>query len=233
MNKTELITAIMFTLIGGIFAALGIFLHSENSKFMETALSTEATITRIDSHYDSIDEETEYDVFVRFDVDGKIYNGELNMYHVGMQEGGTTTIYYNPNNPSDFRSSGSSFGTLLFAGIGGLFFIIGLVMLISKIKAKSSANALKINGTLVQAQINTIDLNTSYAVNGRNPYRLTASYFDPNTNKTLFFESKNIWFNVQAIVDSLTIKTVDVYIDPTNQKKYFVDVEALRTHIGN
>lgn len=232
MNKTEILVASLFAIIGGLFLVVGIGIHSSNTTFLETALTTEAEIVDIRVDYDS-DGNVDHDVFVEFEVNNKKIEGKLDTYNSTMYEGGTTTVYYDPLNPYNFKGSGANWFGLLFAGMGGLFFVIGIVMIFSKIKAKKTANELKLNGKHIQAEIKSVNLNTSYSVNGRHPYILTASYVDPETNQVLIFESANIWFDIQIIVDSLTIRCVDVYIDPVNPKKYFVDVENLRNHIGN
>lgn len=232
MNKTELFGAGLFAFVGAVFLVIGILVHSNNTKFMETAKSIEAEITDIRVGYDS-DGDTTHDVLVEFVIDGERYGGKLDTYTSSMREGGTTTVYYDPQNPHDFRGSGTGFIGIVFSGMGGLFFVIGIVMIVNKVKSSANAKTLKATGTLLHAKINDVTLNTAYAVNGRNPYRLTASAEDPSTGKTLVFESGNVWFNVKAIVDNNTVETVDVYLDPTNPKKYFVDVESLRSYIGN
>lgn len=233
MNKSEWIISGAFALIGAIVMIAGIFIGIDTAKFKETAETAEATILNIDRDYDAIDETTTYDILLEYEVDGEKIQTVSHSYHSGMYEGGTTTIYYNPDNPYDIKSSTSPIFAIFFGGMGLIFFVIGVLMLKSQIKSKSKANNLKTTGTLIRAKIDEVAYNTSYTVNGRHPYVLTASYLDPISNKTLVFNSDNIWFNIKAIVNNHSVDTVDVYYNPSNPSEYYVDADTLKTYIAN
>ena len=76
-------------------------------------------------------------------------------------------------------------------------------------------------------------LNTNYRVNGRHPYRLSAHALLPNSEKIYTFESENVWGNLQAVIDAHKIEKVNVYIDLDNPKKYCVDLDEIKSYIGN
>ncbi len=129
-NIVKLYIAPLFCLVFGIiFLLVGI--NSVGKLNAYTA--AKATITRVDesSHYDTVNETTEYEyrVFVEFTVDGKTYNAELGEYAPGYTEGKEIDIKYNPENPNDIISA-STFTTYLPVIIGVVALIIGIFFVI-------------------------------------------------------------------------------------------------------
>ena len=121
--------------------------------------------------------------------------------------------------------------------IGGLVLIIEVSALaISKVKKsrkKKLKDYLMQNGIKVAAHIDCVNYNTNYSVNGNHPYILECSYKDPYTNKIYLFHSGNIWFNVESIISNQIISTIDVYFDPNNPKKYYMEIDDLKKYIAN
>lgn len=231
-NKTEWIIGIVFAIIGIGVLVFGIYLHIENTEFMKTAIKTEAVIDSVTSHLDS-DNERVYEVYVSYNVDEKIYGGVLGTWHSGMYEGQMVDIYYSPINPANFKNSSSSYVGLIVCAFGGVFALAGTGLTIHLIKRKRMYKNLMASGQRIVATIDGVNLNTNYTVNGRNPYVLNCSYTEPTTNKVYTFVSDNIWFNIQKIVEVNDLKTVSVYMDLQNPKKYIVDIKELQQYIGN
>lgn len=231
-SKVEKMLFSIFVIIGMIMIIGGIFFQINNYKFMNSAESTYATITRIVTSYDS-DGDADHHVEVRFEVDGKQYRGTLNEWNSKMYEGGETKIYYNPNNPNNFKGNGLSYVGYIIIIMGLVFSLVGIIPLIISIKRRSNFKKLKSHGKKIDAKIDSIDINTSYTVNGRNPYKINCSYTDPYTNKMYFFESENIWFNAEIIIANNNILTLPVYMDSNNSSKYYVDIEILKQYLGN
>jgi len=117
-------------IVGLIFLIAGVFGQVNNTKFMKTAVETQAMITDIDviTKYDRFEDEVseQHNVYVEFEVDGVKYSGELDSYHTGMRVGKTTKIYYQADNPNDFKSAGSSIIWIIFAVIGGVISAVGI-----------------------------------------------------------------------------------------------------------
>lgn len=107
---------------------LGIFLQKSNTEFLETALQTEAKITRIDSYYSGVDDKLTYNVYISYTVNGINYNEKLDLYHTGMRKGQTLTIYYNPENPAICHSSNTIFVGYFVIGFGVLWMIISIII---------------------------------------------------------------------------------------------------------
>ena len=242
-NKGNLIIILLVTIlasIGILFLIGGIFAYKTSIDFEREALKAEATIEDITTSYsyDSDgDKKTNHDVLVQFVVDGQIYEGALGSYNSSMHIGDKITIYYDPEDPNDFRPENESVIGVIFSIVGaaflGIAIVILLVSIIKKNKQKKKKAYLMENGILVSAHIDTVGFNANYSINGRNPYVLECSYLDPNTNKLYLFKSGNLWFEVETIISRMGITEIDVYIDRTNPEKYYMDVEKLKKYIGN
>ena len=76
--------------------------------------AAEAVITKIDSYYNG--EEYTNDVYVRYDVNGKTYESQIDHYKDSFREGGTVEIRYDPKDPGKALYSGQfpSYATMAF-----------------------------------------------------------------------------------------------------------------------
>ena len=83
---------------------------------------------------------------------------------------------------------------------------------------------LQASGRRIEADYEGVELNTSLTVGGRNPFRVLAQWQDPMTSQIHLFHSENLWFDPQKYIER---RTLTVYIDPNNPKKYYVDVSFL------
>ncbi len=233
-NKNTFIQFIfpsIFIIVGLFIVALAIFLNIQNSKFMENAIETTAEITKITTSHDS-DGDVSHSVQVIFYVDGKEYGGKLGYYSSDMYEGKTVKIYYEAQNPNNFKSDSSNIASFIMIPFGGIFFAVGCFILYRGIKS-SSLKKLKEYGRRVDAKIDDVSLNTSYSVNSRHPYIIDCSYFNEIEDKVYSFTSQNIWTNIQPIIDAKNITTIPVYIDENDSSKYFVDISIFDNYIGN
>lgn len=230
--KTEKLLFGIFAIVGALIIFGGFKLQESNTKFLEIAQIANAEITDIDIYHDS-DGDSHHTVFVEFDVDNREYSGTLGQYDSSMYVGKEVTVYYDPQNPNHFKGSSSKYSGYLLSGFGGIFFLVGIIPLGLGIKKSSNSKKLKETGTLIEAQIDNVYLNTNYRVNGRHPYRLSAHAQLPNSEKIYTFESENVWGNLQAVIDTHQIEKVNVYVDLDNPKKYCVDLEEIKSYIGN
>lgn len=132
--------------LGGLFLGIGIIMlvvsfvvNTNNKKFFDTAVKTEATIEYIDEYRDynqATDKyRTKYDVYIGYQtVDGAFYGDvKLGYYKNGMREGQTLTVYYDPQAPMDVRvKEGTKLVVWITGGIGALFSVIGGALLIKE-----------------------------------------------------------------------------------------------------
>lgn len=126
-DKTAWIISIVFMVIGVIVITIGAFIQINNTKFMESAVLHTAVISNINSSRD-IAGEIQNTVFVTFNVDNVIYEGILDEWNSNMYVGGDTKIYYNQNNPNDFKGGNTKDVGYFLIAFGLIFSVIGGVL---------------------------------------------------------------------------------------------------------
>jgi Protein of unknown function (DUF3592) len=137
-------------------------------------------------------------------------------------------VVYDPLDPA--RAYVHSFASLwlstLILGILGVAFLTPRIgwSVWQRLNDRKAA-WLRENGRRVQAEIESIQLNTSVQVGGRNPYRILCQWLDPVRNEVHVFQSRNIWFDPADYLQGRT--TLDVLIDPENPRRYLVDTSFL------
>lgn len=232
MDKSKNIKIMMFVFLAiGICIIIGgIIFQVNNMKFLKTATKTEAKITNIVTSYDS-DGDANHSVNVKFMVNGEEYGGILGEWSSSMYVGKTVTVYYNPNNPNEFRSGSSGFVGFILIAFGAVFAIIGTVFLINDKKRKNKKEDLEKNGIKVYAKINDIYKDNSYSFNGRNPYVIECSC--EYNGKIYTFISEHIWGDVKTIAENKNISELEVLLNPDNPDEYYVNIEQLKQYIGN
>lgn len=226
MNKfmTKYFMAIfggIFALVGTIIIIVGIITNVKMSQFKESAVEVNGVIEDIviEEHTD----ETDYDVFVAFEYDGEYYEDvHLDFYSSSMYEGQEIELLIDPDNPTDVHTSdGDLFFTLMFVGLGGLFALIGYIILIVSILNKKKKAGLLERGQHIYGEIESMEQDYSITINGRHPFRIYCKYKNPTDGYIYKFKSDTLDFNPW---DSYkTGDSIDIYVDPDNFKKYYVD----------
>lgn len=116
------------------------------------------------------------------------------------------------------------FGPIILTVLGILFFITGFsIILYGKLKGKK-IEYLKNNGLPVKAKFQSVEINASFQVNGRNPYQIFSQWTNPATSELHIFKSENIWFDP---TDHISSDDITVLIDKDNPEKYYVDTSFL------
>lgn len=101
-------------------------------------VKSEATIVSIEENDLSTQDDTQYDVTVRFTVDGKEYSGLLGTYSPSYKIGKTVPIKYDPNDPSRFQDASSMMAILMLIG-----FVILAVVIVTWVKEKKNRKKLE------------------------------------------------------------------------------------------
>lgn len=229
--KSLKIIGTIFALIGLIVIIVGICLSTANSEFMKTANFAEGIITDVTSYRDS-DGDTHRTVYVAYEVDGIRYEDTTSFTSSSMREGKKIKIYYNPDLPSDFRVEGETVFEAVFPiAFGGIFFIVGMSLVVPGVIHSINQNKVKQQGELIEAEIDDIDVNYGYTVNGRHPYIINCSWKDHNTGELYQFRSNNLWFDPEKLLDGK--KTIQVYVNMQKPKIYYVDTSELEKLVKN
>ncbi|TBU85601.1 DUF3592 domain-containing protein [Phytopseudomonas dryadis] len=141
--------------------------------------------------------------------------------------GERVALYYDPQDPqrAHIDSFGQNWaGSLIVGGIGLVFLLIGLAIVLPPLFGKRRSVQLLATGTPVQAEVVDVELNETLTINGRNPYRIVAQWLNPQTNKLHVFRSANLWFDPGPYISD---SQVTVMIDPNKPRRYSMDIRFL------
>jgi hypothetical protein len=136
-------------------------------------------------------------------------------------------VLYESANPQNARLDSfmeTWFLPLLFGGLGGVFAMIGGGFLAYIVRTRRVRDWLQMNGMRVKAKFEGVIVDTSLAVNGRNPWRLTCQWQHPITQKVYLFRSDAIWFDPTAYVKR---EQLDVLVNADRPQQYVVDTAFL------
>lgn len=226
INKAEYMLWIIFSLAGVVFLIVGATLIFANNSDVEDRVFVTGVITEISSYRDN-DGERKQNVYVSYDVDGRRYESKLNAYSSSFKEGKEIEIYYDRNNPTKIGTNVTDILLFVFPAMGLLLVVIGGTGIYKKIKKKQDNRKLKETGERIFANYLEVSTNTSYVVNGRYPYNIICKWTNPEDQEEYIFKSENIWDDPSSIIEEKNIKTFAIYLDPTNKKKYVMDIDEI------
>ena len=149
MNKIimffrESITARFFMPLGIILIVFGVIIFGIN-KENQNYIKTNAIVSRMDLVRESyIDEnhnevEATYNVYVKYNVDGKEYEEELGELS-GYKENQEITIYYNPDDPVKITQTKSLVLPIVMILFGFVSFVGGIISGLNAIKRIKKMN---------------------------------------------------------------------------------------------
>ena len=223
---TSLGAGIVFIVAGLIFFFVCLGTIIDANKFAEKAQETSAVVTDVQTHRVRRNKRyrTEYDVYVRYEVDGVTYNQELNGGNAFMDVGETIVVYYNTENPRDVRRTKDTNGMQFFAMAFSLVFVaagvgVGVVPAIKSAKLKK----LKETGASGTATITDIFLDRSMKINKRNPYKAQCELVDPVTGESYLYSSEPYTDDIRHLQGM----QVTVYYDPYDRSRYYVDLDSV------
>ncbi|HZP67461.1 MAG TPA: DUF3592 domain-containing protein [Rudaea sp.] len=136
-------------------------------------------------------------------------------------------VLYDPANPERARIDSfmeQSLGPAILGGLGLVFALIGGGVVGAQIRRRKVRSWLAQNGMRVQARFEGVALDTSYAVNGRNPWRINCQWQHPVTQKVYIFRSDPIWFDPAPYVKR---DALDVTVNADDPRQYLVDTSFL------
>ncbi len=136
--SSELIIGIVFSLVGLLLVAIGVFLLVRTRTFISTAQETKGTVIRMLSSSGSEGGTVYAPVFQFTTIQGQSIEVEEKVYSSPPQcsQGQVVDILYDPQDPSRARVkkwSSLYFVPLLLGGMGIAFGGIGIVLLIFKV----------------------------------------------------------------------------------------------------
>lgn len=115
----------------------------------------------------------------------------------------------------------------IFGSLGLIFLIIGLVLVIMKIRKKLRCSRLLRSGNYIMAEILGATVNYNVMINGRCPYVVECQYRDMLGNIHIF-KSRYLYFNPETLFQDRMVK---VYVEGDNYKHYYVDIDGVLPHV--
>lgn len=242
-KHVALIVGIIFFFVGVVILTGDFFVTNGVVSFLKSSIISEGKVTDIvKSRSDK--GQYMYSPEVSFtDPDGKVFSftSNLSTNSPNYTVGETVSILYNKSNHQDAKINTFFqlwFGTMILSILGIVFFVIGLSILIYKIINRVKVKELLANGTKISAKVISVKTNESYqgpvTLNGtssfsHNPsqeqsFTIVAQWLSSQDNQMYVFESEDLGYNPESIILG---KNIDVYIDPVNPKKYYVDISTL------
>ena len=236
-NKQSKKAFIILVIIGAALLIGSVAVYINSANFAKTAQETTATITRIETEYDTDsdgDTTITHIVFVKFEVAGKEYSGKLDFYSAGMREGGKVTILYDPDNPQKFRSkSGSKSATIIMAIMGIVVLFAGFISIFNPGRGRKNKRKdfLMQNGKKVLANVTDI-VQGKVIVNNRQSLNIICEYYDETGANTYQFKSENLWLDTPLFYENRIYPQIAVYVDNNKWDKYYVDSESWLNELG-
>ena len=109
-----------------------------------------------------------------------------------------------------------------FGFMGVLFVGIGAAFLLGRNRKKRIAEKVRTEGRRLDAVVTSVNVNTSYSMNGRNLFVANCQVTDGTTIHT--FRSQNIWFDPSPAI--WTGMDISVYVNRDNYDEYWVDTDT-------
>jgi hypothetical protein len=197
---------------------------------IESGIEIMAIVTRLETRtsYSDNREKTYYYPVYQYQFEGKVYEETSRTGSIPARNrvGDEVPLTINPDSPHEFLSDDffDRWFVSIILGFFSMFMIvpggIGLYYISSKLNKKKW---LELNGTTIEAQVLDVSLNTSYRVNGKNPYRIKAQWLNPRTNSIYTFYSDNLWYDPSSFLsDSIRVK-----LDINNPLTYYVILDNI------
>jgi hypothetical protein len=154
------------------------------------------------------------------------FTGKIASSPPTFHEGDTVTVLYDATDPS--HATIQSFEQLwllpvMFSGMGLLFVAIPAGIMYAGARGRERAEWLKQNGYRISTTFERV-ARDMVEVNNVHPYRIISQGQNPFTGIPQTFKSKRLWSDPTQY---LANRSIDVLIDPSNPKRYWVDTSFL------
>lgn len=224
------ILALIFGIIGFVFLVIGGSFLVADHNAQQHYHTADAQITDIES-YQGSDGERRHHIWVSYTVEGTAYESLLSYYSSSMRVGQRLEIRYNPEDPYEVQVPESALFGWIFGGVGLLFFLLGMFFVVLLLRRRRRTRQLLASGTEIEGKIVEIQRQANVQINGRHPYLIVCSWYDPQEDKTYLFRSESIRFDPEPILKERDIQTLPVLIDPFDKRKYHVVLDSVLQHV--
>ena len=220
-NKTEKFISFIFIMvglvitIGGLFLSLGYLL--KNGKTYTKAIISDINVDRSSGT-------TKHKVYVSYYTeDGQEHTAKLKTYTDRYILGKEVDICYKKGDIENIWTKDECIFGELMLGLGSIFLVSGIAPTLARIMKMM----IKYTGTLIYADYVRTEIDTTYFVNGKNPYVVVCKWSNSLDGKTYEFKSDYLWINPKSNICEKGITEIPVYINEKNPNKYFVDISKI------
>lgn len=218
----------IFLFTGIVFVSLGAIFGFIEKDFKENGVPIKAEITNIvlERNYDG---EIEREVYVSFDYSGVTYSDVyLGYSSSSMFEGQELEIYFTPADGDILYVEGNRVFIIVFSILGGFFCIFGIAILITGIIIKKVTRPVQEYGIKYIGQAQQVEFVSGNYMN--QTYMVHCTYSD-NAGITQYVRSSPVMINPSWPLPLGS--PVDIYVDPKNPTKYYVDVNTALNRLYN
>ena len=230
----SLIVLLMF---GAAFTAIGLF-TIKSTRIDPSWTRVNGTVVSFTSSYSN--NSTTYTPVVQYQVNGRAYKVTAGFGSSSVPANGSIhQVAYNPAAPQQAKVVESSTDTMLlylFPAVGVGLLIMAPVLFVRSSRRTGDINGLIRNGVKIQGVLadihttrdNGVNLNSGSTI-GNMSYKIIVSGVDPSTGQVQNYISDSITgIGVLAMSNFRNSPIpIDVYIDRTNPKNYYVDVSDI------
>ncbi len=225
--KKNWIIPIVFGGIGLLFLVITFFIITSEEKFVENAKMVEGKVINLEYH--SSKNGGAYHPVVEYSYNEQTitFCSSVGSSPASYSVGDMVQIYVDPANPRNAQINDFSSQWLLsciLGGIGFLFFSIGGLIGFFTFKRQKKIEWLLSNGKKIDADFDSVQLNTNLKINGRSPFRIHCHWLDKSTNTVYNFKSEDIWFNPESYIQGAKLSVI---IDPSKPADHYVDLSFL------
>ena len=227
------IVGTIFSGIGALFLALGIFFYVDSQRFTTESVPTQGVVvdTILSTSTETSGRRTEvsYPV-VRFGTaegDTLVFKSGTGRYPPKYRVGDVVAVRYRPESPGKARIDDASsllMLPLIFGGMGGLFFVMGWVFILVNLRQRRIREKLKVDGIDVSAEIIGVERDPGITKNGVHPFRIQAQWQHPETQAIPLFRSDPIWFDPKRFIHQ---SHVAVKVDMDKPSRHLMDLSFL------
>jgi hypothetical protein len=209
----------IFFVLCALTIVAGLIIYLEASAFQKKAKITEGTVINTGL--------SAYEIQYTSDDGAKrVYRGNHGSskgwrYHTG----DLVKVFYRADNPENMRfSDGVKLGRKVMI-IGIIMTLFNLISLWFGWKKNKSEKNFKTTGRKLQARILQIGIDTGISVLKKNPFYIDCEWEDQVSGRKYTHTIRYIWTDPKILLNER--ETIDVYIDPDNPAKYFMDISFL------
>jgi hypothetical protein len=215
----------IFSFVGVLLIVIAVYFYNDSKEFIENGTQTKGKIVGFETSSSS---SSQYPVVEFLDSKRNIQRVKSSGTSSSYFRGQELSIYYKENNDLEIRID-DFFGlwgvTTILSCMATVFLFLGLCGIFIGFKSYFSERKARKYTTVIKAKISSVVYNTSISANGRCPYYIEAKWLDESTNILYIFKSNNLWFDPSDFLENRAY--IDVKVNATNYKKYWVDTSFL------